>query len=302
MEWLTEPFELAFQQRAMLGGGLVAVCGSVVGTWVVIRGMSFLGDALIHGVIPGIALAILLEFNVFLGAGLAAVVMIGGINLVHRQTVFSEDTGIGLLFVGMLGLGVILISRTPSYGTSLTNILFGDTLGVTGSDILVMAGVAGVVGIASVLLYRAFLTLSFNDQKARLLGLHPGFTNAALLTLITLAIIGSFRTVGALLVLGLLVGPPATAALLVRRVPAVMAVGALIGVLSVAAGLIISYHADTSGSATMAVVPIVLFFAVLAVTGLRSAAAGQGKTDPIDRPPPPPPPAAAAPHPWTGSH
>lgn len=270
MEWLTEPFELAFQQRAMLGAGLAAVCGSIAGAWVVIRGMSFLGDALVHGVIPGIALAFLFDFNVFLGAVLAAAVMIGGINLVHRQTVFSEDTGIGLLFVGMLGLGVIFISRTPSYGGRLTSVLFGDMLGVTSSDILMVAVVTAVVGLASVLLYRAFLTLSFNDQKARLLGMHPGFTNAALLALITLAIVGSFRTVGALLVLGLLVGPPATAALLVRRVPAVMAVGALIGVLSVAAGLIISYHADTAGSATVAVVPIFLFFAVLAVTSLRS--------------------------------
>ena len=270
MEWLTEPFELAFQQRALLGAGLAAVCGSLAGAWVVIRGMSFLGDALVHGVIPGIALAFLLDINVFLGAGLAAAVMIGGINLVHRQTVFLEDIGIGLLFVGMLGLGVIIISRAPTYRGGLDAILFGDMLGVTASDILVMAAVTGVVGLASVLLYRAFLTLSFNDQKARLLGLHPGFTNAALLTLITLTIVGSFRTVGALLVMGLLVGPPATAALLVRRVPAVMAVGALIGVLSVAAGLIISYHADTAGSATVTVVPIALFFAVLAVTSLRS--------------------------------
>ena len=274
MEWLTEPFELAFQQRAMLGASLAAVCGSLAGAWVVIRGMSFLGDALVHGVIPGIALAFLLDFNVFLGAALAAAVMIGGINLVHRQTVFLEDIGIGLLFVGMLGLGVIIISRASTYQGGLDAILFGDMLGVTASDILVMAVVTGVVGLASLLLYRAFLTLSFNDQKARLLGLHPGFTNAALLTLITLTIVGSFRTVGALLVMGLLVGPPATAALLVRRVPAVMAVGALIGVLSVAAGLIISYHADTAGSATVTVVPIALFFAVLAVTSLRSGGGG----------------------------
>ena len=272
MEWLIEPFELAFQQRAMLGGGLAAVCCSVVGAWVVIRGMSFLGDALVHGVIPGIALAVLLDFNVFAGAALAAAVMIGGINLVHRQTVFSEDTGIGLLFVGMLGLGVIFISRTPSYGGSLAAILFGDTLGVTYSDIAVLAAVTAVVTLASILFYRAFLTLSFNDQKARLLGFRPGFTNAVLLVLITLAIVGSFRTVGTLLVLGLLVGPPATAALLVRRVPAIMAVGALIGVLSVAVGLVISFHANTSGSATMAVVPIVLFFIVLGANSLRSGA------------------------------
>ena len=99
MDWLTAPFELAFQQRALLGGSLAAVATSVVGTWVVLRGMTFLGDALVHGVIPGIALALLLGFSPLLGAVAAAVVMIAGINLIHRQTTFSEDTGIGLLFV-----------------------------------------------------------------------------------------------------------------------------------------------------------------------------------------------------------
>lgn len=272
MEWFTEPFELAFQQRAMLGGALAAVSGSVIGTWVVIRGMSFLGDALIHGVIPGIALAILLEFNVFIGAAIAAAVMIGGINLVHRQTVFSDDTGIGLLFVGMLGLGVIFISRTASYQGGIAAILFGDTLGVKSSDIQVLALVAFLVILTSLLLYRPFLVLSFNETKAGLLGLRPSITNASLLALVTLTIVGSYQTVGTMLAFGLMVGPPATAALLVRRVPAMMVTSVIIGIASVASGLIISYHADTSGSATMAVVPVVLFFIVMAITNLRERA------------------------------
>ncbi len=272
MDWLTAPFELAFQQRALLGGSLAAIALAVVGTWVVIRGMTFLGDALVHGVVPGIALAILLDFNVLVGALLAAVVMLAGINLVHRQTTFSEDTGIGLLFVGMLGLGVILISRTASYTGSLTGILFGDALGVTSSDIWLLGGVAAVVLILTVLLYRPFLVLSFNDHKAQLLGLRPRLAHAAMLALIMVTIVGSFQTVGTLLVFGLLVGPAATAALLVRRVPAMMATAAAIGVFSVVVGLIVSFHANTSGSATMAVVPIVLFFLVLAVRSIPRTA------------------------------
>ena len=271
MDWLTAPFELAFQQRALLAGSLAALTTSVVGTWVVIRGMTFLGDALVHGVIPGIALAILIGFNPLIGAALAALVMIWGINLVHRQTTFSEDTGIGLLFVGMLGLGVILISKSASYSGSLTAILFGDVLGVTETDLIVLAVITVVAIGTSVLFYRHFLVLSFNEQKAQLYGLHPRVTHVLLLSLIVLSIVGSFQTVGTLLVFGLLVGPPATAALLVRRVPAMMVVAALIGVFSVVVGLIISYHANTSGSATMAVVPIVLFFVVLTV---RNATAG----------------------------
>lgn len=227
--------------------------------------MTFLGDALVHGVIPGIALAILFDFNVLLGAGAAALVMILGINLVHRQTSFSEDTGIGLLFVGMLALGVILISSTASYAGSLTTILFGDALGVSRNDLIVLGVVAAIALVATGLAYRPFLVLAFNEQKAQILGLRPRLAHGLMLVLITLTIVGSFQTVGTLLVFGLLVGPPATAALLVRRVPAVMATAALIGVFSVAAGLVISYYLNTSGSATMALVPIVLFFIVLAV-------------------------------------
>ena len=272
MNWLIDPFELAFQQRALVAGLLAAVALAVVGTWVVIRGMTFLGDALVHGVVPGIALALIFDFNLVVGALLAAVVMIGGINLVHRQTDFPEDTGIGLLFVGMLGLGVILVSSTDSFASNLTSILFGDILGVTISDIVGLAIVVVLVGAVSTLFYRNFLVLSFNEQKAQLFGLRPGATHLALLALVTLSIVGSFQTVGTLLVFGLLVGPAATAALVVKRVPSMMATAAVIGILSVLLGLVISYHANTSGSATMAVLPIVLFFVVLTIRRLRRPA------------------------------
>ena len=270
MDWLLEPFQLAFQQRALVAGSLAAVALALVGTWVVIRGMSFLGDALVHGVVPGIAVAILFDFSVLVGAVAAAGVMLAGINLVHRQTTFSEDTSIGLLFVGMLGLGVILISRTDSFTGSLTAILFGDALGVTTEDIVLLSVLLAVTLVATVALYRPFLALSFNEQKAQLLGLRPRLAHIALLVLITLTIVGSFQTVGTLLVFGLLVGPAATAALLVRRVPAMMLVAAVVGVASVALGLFISYHADTSGSATMAVVPIAFFFLTLTAKSITT--------------------------------
>ncbi len=263
MDWLTEPFALALQQRALLGGLLASVTTSIVGTWVVLRGMSFIGDALIHGVIPGIALALLLGFDPVLGATVAAIVMIGGINLVHRQTTFSEDTGIGLLFVGMLGLGVIIISRTASYAGSLTAILFGDALGVSTGDIAALGATATAAAVGSVVFYRPFLVLSLDEAKAELLGLRPRLAHLTMLALVTLAVVGSFRTVGTLLVLGLLIGPPAAAALIARRVPTMMATSVVIGMFSVVAGLVISYHAGTAGSATMAVIPVALFFLLL---------------------------------------
>lgn len=278
MDWLTDPFALAFQQRALVGGALAAVATSAAGIWVVVRGMTFLGDALVHGVVPGIAIATLVGFDPAIGAAIAAVAMIGGMRLVHRQTAFSEDTGIGLLFVGMLGLGVILISRTASYTGDLTSILFGNAFGVTGGDLIWLGTVATITIAGSVLFYRRFLVLSFNEQKAQLLGLRPGLSHGILLAMITLAIIGSSRTVGTLLVLGLMVAPPATAALLVRRVPAMMALSAAIGVASVAAGLVVSYHAGTSGSATMAVLPVALFFVVLVARTLAAPRRGERAT------------------------
>lgn len=270
MDWLLEPFSHGFQQRALIAGALAAIVFSVVGTWVVIRGMTFLGDALVHGVIPGIALAVLFDFNLLIGAAAAALVMVAGINFVHKQTEFAEDTGIGLLFAGMLALGVILISTTDGATGTLNAILFGNALGVTRVDIVVLGVVAVVTVGGTVLMYRRFIVLAFSEQKAALLGFRPQMTHAILLVLITLAIVGSFQTVGTLLIFGLMVGPPATAALLVRRVPAMMLAAGLIGILSVAGGLFVSFHAGTSGSATMALIPIVLFFVVLATKSLRA--------------------------------
>ena len=266
LEWLSEPFALGFQQRALVGGVLAGVMASVVGTWLVLRGMSFFGDAFVHGVVPGIAAAVVLDFSPFLGAAVAAAVMVGGILLVHRQTALKEDTAIGLLFVGMLALGVVIISRSSSYAGSLTSILFGDALGVTREALLGQALLATVVVAAAVLLYRPLLALSFDATKAQALGMRPGLTNAVLLVLIAAAVIGSYQSVGTLLVFGLLVGPPATAALLARTVPTMMGIAVVVAVFSVTAGLVISYYAGTAASATMAIVPIVLFFVTLAIT------------------------------------
>ncbi len=275
MEWFTEPFALAFQQRALLGGALAALMTSVVGTWLVLRGMSFFGDAFVHGVVPGIAAAVVLDINPLLGAAVAAAVMVFAIETVNRQTVLSEDTSIGLLFVGMLALGVVIISRLDSYSGSLTSILFGDALGVTTSDLYGQAILAIIVIAVALALYRPLLALSFNAEKAELWGMKPKRAHAALLVLIAAAVIGSYQSVGTLLVFGLLVGPPATASLIARTVPRMMIYSAIIALFSVWLGLTLSYHLSTAGSATMALVPIVLFFIVLAITRLAPRRAPQ---------------------------
>ncbi|HHW83911.1 MAG TPA: metal ABC transporter permease [Actinomycetales bacterium] len=272
MDWLLEPFLLGFQQRALVGGLITALMTSVVGVWLVLRGMTFFGDAFVHAVIPGIAAAIIFDFSPYLGAAAAAVVMVAGIEYIHRSTTLGEDTGIGLLFVGMLALGVVIISKSDSYTGNITTILFGDALGVTRADIYSLIAFAAVVLAGSFILYRPLLVLSFSPQKANALGMRPRLAHALLLALIAIAIIGAFQTVGTMLAFGLLVGPPATAALISRTIPTMFAWSAGISAISVVAGLVTSYHLGTAASATMAFIPVALFFVVLTiVNGLRLA-------------------------------
>ncbi|HJR24652.1 MAG TPA: zinc ABC transporter permease AztB [Acidimicrobiales bacterium] len=270
MDWLLDPFDPEFMQRALLAGMLAVLASSVVGTWVVLRGLSFLGDALAHGVIPGMALAVLWGFNLTVGALLSAAVMVGGISLVNRRARLGDDTGIGLLFVGMLAAGVIIISKSRSFTTDVQSLLFGDVLGVTWGDVRVQAGAALVVLVVTALGYRSFLALSFNEDKAASLGLRPRATHLVLLAMIAVSIVSSFQAVGTLLVFGLLVGPPATAALLVRRVWVSMIVSVLLGWLAVVVGLVVSYHGGTAAGATMAAASVALFFLVLLAQELTS--------------------------------
>ncbi len=258
-------------QRALVGGLLAVVATSLVGTWVVLRGLSFLGDALAHGVIPGIALAVLWGFSPIIGALVAAAVMGGLVSVVTNRSGVREDTGIGLLFVGMLSLGIVIVSKARSFTTEVTALLFGDVLGVSRDDINGQLVGASIVVVATVVLYRPFLALTFNRMKARSLGMHPGAAHVALMVLLAISIVASFQAVGTLLVFGLLVGPPATASLLTRRVPLMMLVSMLSGALAVVAGLTISFHAGTAGGATIAGLSVAQFFVVLAVVEVSRA-------------------------------
>ncbi len=272
MDWLTEPLALGFVQRSLVAGLLTALTCSLVGTWVVLRGLSFMGDALAHGVVPGIAVAALVGFDLTIGAAGSALVMIWLVTVVGEERRVREDTGIGLLFVGMLGLGVIIISRSDEFAFDLSSALFGAALGITRADIVEQAVALVLAVVATVAGYRAFLVLAFDERKAASLGFSPRLARAALLGLIALATVASFRTVGSLLVFGLLVGPPATASLLVRRVPAMMAVAALVGMVSVLAGLLASYHYDLAAGASMATSSVAAFFVVLGVQKMLTAA------------------------------
>ncbi|MEX1179016.1 MAG: metal ABC transporter permease [Nitriliruptor sp.] len=269
LELLTEPFGFEFLRHTLYAGLFTVVASSLIGTWVVLRGMSFMGDALAHGVLPGIAVAYITGGNLLLGGAVSAAVMIGGITLASSRSRLGEDVSIGLLFVGMLAAGVAIISKGGSYAGDLTTILFGEPLGVRLSDVRV-AGVAAVITlVATVLLYRPFLVLAFSRAKAQTLGLRPTLAHFAMLALVAGVVISSFRTVGTLLVFALLVAPPATAALVSRRVPVMMGVAVLVGSAAVVAGLIVSFHAGTATGPTIAVLAVVTFFVVLAGVEVR---------------------------------
>lgn len=266
--WLTDPFALEFMRNALIAGLVTAVTTSLVGTWLVLRGMAFMGDALAHGVLPGLTLAYLLGMSLTLGAALAALVMIGGVNLVHRRSRLRSDTGIGLLFVGMLALGVVIASKAQSYAGDLTAILFGDIIGVTDTDVLVVVGAAVVALVVTVLLYRPLITLTMDQRLATVLGMRPRLTHVALLVLLAGTIIASFRAVGVLLVFGFLIAPPATASLVTRRVPMMMLAAVGFAAVGVVSGLLTSFHFSTAGSATMAGIMVAEFFVVLLATML----------------------------------
>ncbi|WP_426499507.1 zinc ABC transporter permease AztB [Streptomyces sp. D54] len=269
MEWLTVPFEVTFVQRALWGGMLVSAICALAGTWVVLRGMAFLGDAMSHGLLPGVAVAALLGGNLMVGAVVSAVVMTAGVTALGRTPRLSQDTGIGLLFVGMLSLGVIIVSRSQSFAVDLTGFLFGDVLAVRQQDLLVLAAALLAALAVSALGHRPFLALAFDSRKAHTLGLRPRIAHAVLLGLLGLAIVASFHIVGTLLVLGLLIAPPAAALPWARSVRGVMVLAALLGTLATFGGLLLSWHLSTAAGATVAALAVSLFFVSHMLSGLR---------------------------------
>jgi len=259
IDWLTEPFTLEFMQRALAAALIVAVVCSVLGCFVVLRSMAFLGDAMAHAILPGVAIAYLLSANLVAGALLAALVVAFGIGLFSRGGLVREDTAIGILFAAALSLGVLLISTVRTYATDLTHILFGNVLGVSGSDLWLTGGLAALVLVVLFALYKEFVLASFDPVLAHTLGRRPELMRALMLVLLALTIVVSLQTVGVGLVAAMLVTPAATASLLTRRLPAMMAVSAAVGVVASVAGLYLSYYLDVASGAAIVLVATAFF-------------------------------------------
>lgn len=258
-EWLTGPLAYGFMQRGLIASLMVGILCAVVGCYVVLRSMAFLGDAMAHSILPGVAVAYLLKGNLLIGALIAALTVALGIGFLSRQGTLKEDTAIGILFAAALSLGIALISTAKTYAKDLTHILFGDVLGVSGGDLWLTAGVGLAVLVTVGLLYKEFLVISFDPVLAATLRLPAERLRTLMLVLLALTIVVSLQTVGVGLVAAMLVTPGATAYLLSRRLPSMMAISAAIGASSTLIGLYLSFYINIASGAAVVLVATSMF-------------------------------------------
>lgn len=262
MDWLLEPLQFSFITRALVAAVIVGVVCSVLGTFVVLRGMAFFGDALSHTILPGVVIAFLLGWPLAVGALVFGVLTALGIGVLTDRGLLKEDTAIGVVFAGLFALGVALLSASGNYSLDLAHFLFGNLLGVTTGDLWVTAVLGAIVLFAIFLFYKEFLVISFDMVLATTLRLPTTFLRYLLLILIAITIVVSLQVVGIALMLAMFVTPAAAASLLTRRLPTMMAVSALIGAFSGVAGLYASYYLNIASGPAVVLVATFIFFLI----------------------------------------
>jgi len=267
-DWLIDPLSYSFILRALIAAVVVGIVGSVLGTYVILRGMAFFGDALAHTILPGVVLAFLFGWPLAVGALIMGVITAVGIGALSNQGVVKEDTAIGVIFAGFFALGVVMLSATGSYTVDLAHFLFGNLLGVSASDLWVIIGLGLVVLIAIFAFYKEFLVISFDPVLATTLRLPENILRYLLLLLIAITIVVSLQVVGIALMMAMLVTPAAAASLLTRRLPTMMLAAAVIGVFASVTGLYASYYLNVaSGPAIVLVATLVFGLAFLFAPG-----------------------------------
>lgn len=259
---LLDPLTYGFMQRGMVASVMVGILCAVVGCYVVLRGMAYLGDAMSHAILPGVAIAYILKGDILIGALVAAILVALGIGFFTKRGAIKEDTAIGILFAASLSLGIAVISTIKTYALDLTHILFGNVLGVSNSDLIVIAGLGAVVLGTIVLLYKELLVISFDPVLAATMRLPTELLKNVLLILIALVVVVSLQTVGVGLVAAMLVTPAATAYMLTRRLPAMMLVSGILGALASIFGLYFSYYLNIASGAAVVLTATIFFFIV----------------------------------------
>lgn len=266
MNWFLEPLAYPFMLRGLAAGVLVGIVCAIVGTYVVLRGMAFFGDALAHTVLPGVALGYIVSGGerapLFWWALGTAVLASLGIGAITRNSRIKEDTSIGIIFAGMFALGIAIISTVRSYAVDLSHFLFGDVLGVTNGDLILTAIFGGIVLLLVIIFYKEFLTLSFDPVLAATLRMPVGLLNNLLLAMIAVTVAVSMQTVGVALMVAMLVTPAATASLLTRRMWTMMLIAAIIGASSSVIGLYLSYYLNIASGAAIVLTATAVFIIV----------------------------------------
>lgn len=259
INWLTEPWQFTFMQHAFLAILLVGVIAGAIGVFVILRGLSFLGDALSHAVFPGVVITFILGGNVVIGAMIAAIIISILIGAVSQSDRIKNDTAIGVLFAGSFALGVALMSLQSGYVRDLNSFLFGSILGVSRSDLL-LTGVVGIIVLGLILIFRREITLiSFDRVFARSAGLNLWLYDQLFLVLLAMAIVISLQMVGNVLVLAMLVTPAATARLLTDSLRRMVVLSSCIGAISGVIGLYISYYQGVPSGAAIVLTATVIF-------------------------------------------
>ncbi|TRO45632.1 metal ABC transporter permease [Candidatus Bathyarchaeota archaeon] len=288
LDLLLQPLHYPFMLRGLLASIMVGTLCAVVGSYVVLRGMAFFGDALAHAILPGVAASYLMGANLFWGALVMGFVTALGIGYVSRRGQVKEDTAIGVIFAASLALGVAMLSTVRDYSVDLTHILFGNVLGVSTSDLWLAAGLSLLVLVAVVAFYKELMLISFDPVLAATLRLPVTALQYLLLVLIALTVVVSLQTVGVALMVAMLVTPAATAYLLTRRLWHMMIAGAVIGVISSVGGLYLSFYLNIASGAAVVLVCTGLFVVAFLFAPRRGALWERLRARPVpaDRPGP----------------
>ena len=268
IDFLLAPLEYEFFVRALVASALVGVACAVVGAFVVLKGMSFVGDAVSHSAFPGVVLAYLLGLPIILGGAVAAIGTALGIGALTRRSGLRADAVIGVMFAGMFALGVALFSSIPNYVGDLFHFLFGDVLGISFADLISLAVLASLLLLIVWVLWKELLFATFDPLGAGAAGLPVRRLDDLLLILIAVTIVVSLQAVGIVLVVAMITTPAATAQLLVKRFGQMIALAALIGVTSSLVGLYLSYALDIASGASIVLTETFAFLVALLMASI----------------------------------
>ena len=270
-DFLTEPWDFEFMRRALIASVFVSVVAGVVGTFVILKGMAFVGDALPHASFGGVAIAFVLGTSLYLGGAVAALVTALLIGVIGRRGVIRYDTAIGILFVGAFATGILVMSTQDNYTADLFSFVFGNVLGVSWDDVWLTAAVGIAILALVALFYKELLFASYDPTMAAASGLPVDAIQFGLLAMLALVTVIAMQTVGVVMVVALLITPAATAQLLTRSLSSMMLVAALIGAVASVAGLYIAWHADVSASASIVLSATAMFAVAFVLAPGRGA-------------------------------